>query len=168
MRRILLILSCVAALATAKTPRPLADITLAPPLGAKPIKLSDYKGKVVLLVVFSTDCEACTTAIRYLEKLQKEFKDRGAQMIGAAADPGAITTIKPFIDRYKFTIPLGVLTEDQARLLTDMGPTDHLKVPAYLFIDKKGQVRFQYGADATFFNATDKNTRGVIEGLLHQ
>lgn len=168
MRRILLILLCVAALAAAKTPRPLANLTLAAPPGGKAVKLSTYSGKVLVIAVFSTECNPCATAIQYLERLQKEYKAKGVQMVGAAANGGAISTIKPFIDRYKITIPLGVLTEDEAKRLTDSTPTEHLIVPAFLFVDKKGSVRFQYPGDHTFFNDGDKNTRGVIEGLLRQ
>jgi peroxiredoxin len=168
MRRFLLILLCVAALASAKTPRPLANLTLAAPPGMKPTKLTDYAGKVMVIAVFSTECEPCTTAILYLERLQKEFKDKGVQMVGAAANGGAISTIRPFMDRYKITIPLGVLTEAEARRLTDSGPADRLMVPAFIFVDKKGQVRVQYPGNDKFFDDGDKNTRAVIESLLRQ
>lgn len=168
MRRVVLILLCVAALAAAKTPRPLANITLAAPPGLKATKLSAYPGKVMVIAIFSTQCRSCIDAIRYLERLQKDYQSKGVQMVGAAADAGAISTIRPFRDRHKITIPLGVLTEDEARRLSDSGPKDHLKVPAFLFVDKKGVVRFQHPGDDKFFDNVDKNTRSVIENLLRQ
>jgi hypothetical protein len=38
----------------------------------------------------------------------------------------------------------------------------------YLFVDKKGTVRFQYPGNDDFFKAEEKNTRILIEGLLKQ
>jgi hypothetical protein len=38
----------------------------------------------------------------------------------------------------------------------------------YLFVDKKGTVRFQYSGKDDFFKAEEKNTRILIEGLLKQ
>jgi len=168
MRRILLTLLCVAALMSAKTPRPLANLTFATPPGIKPVKLSAYAGQVLVIAVFSTQCEACVTAVTYLDRLQKEYQGKGVQMLGASADVGSISMIGPFIQRYKVSIPLGVLTEAEAQRLTDSGPTDHLMVPAFLFVDKKGQVRYQYPGDHNFFKDGDKNTRGIIEALLKQ
>ena len=174
MRRIAFILLCVfvsvwVCAAAPKTPRPLPNMTIAAPLGVKPIRLAGYSGKVLLLAVFSTGCETCLATLQFLERLQKEFKGQDVQIVGAAADPAAASLLQPFIDRYKFTIPLGFLTETEARKLTDLNsPTDILKVPAFLFVDKKGTVRFQYPGDDDFFDKTEMNTRGVIQGLLRQ
>lgn len=41
----------------------------------KTIKLSDYKGKLVILDFFATWCVPCLRALPYLDSLQKEFKD---------------------------------------------------------------------------------------------
>ena len=168
MRRILLILLCMALLATAKTPRPLANITIAPPPFGKAIQLSSYRGKVMVIAVFSTGCEACVTTIRYLDRLQKDYSGKPVVMIGGAADPGAVSLIRPFIDRYKITIPLGVLNEDDARRLTDSTPTQHLGVPALMFVDKKGIVQSQFPGDSPFFKAANKNTRLIIDSMLKQ
>jgi len=174
MRRIAFILLCASVsvwvcAAAPKTPRPLPNMTIPAPLGAKPIKLSSYAGKVLLIAVFSTECETCIQTLQLLERMQKEFKGKDVQVVGAAADPAAVSILPPFIDRYRFTIPLGYLTEADARRLTDLtNPADRLKVPAFLFVDKKGNVRFQYPGDDDFFDQTEMNTRGVILGLLGQ
>jgi len=166
MRRFLLLLLCVAALVSAKTPRPLPDLTLAVPPGLKATKLNQFPGKVLVIAVFSTECEPCATAVQYLDRLQKEYKDKGVQMMAGAANNGAISLVGPFVDRYKVTIPVGVLTEAEAQRLTDSGPRDHLLVPAFLFVDKKGQIQFQFPGNDKFFDDGDKNTRRVIDNLL--
>jgi peroxiredoxin len=168
MRRTFLVLFCLAALAVAKKPRPLADITLAAPAGGKAINLSSYKGKVMLIAVFSTECGECVNAIQFLNRLQAEYKGKAVVLTGGAANPGAAANLRPFIDRYNLSLPLGALNEPEARRLTDSGPTDRLMVPAFLFVDKKGTVRYQYPADSEFFKSRDNNTRGLLNELLGQ
>lgn len=41
----------------------------------KKIKLSDYKGKLIILDFFATWCVPCVRALPHLDSLQKEFKD---------------------------------------------------------------------------------------------
>ena len=122
----------------------------------------------MLIVIFSTGCETCVPALQFLDRLQAEYRDRGVVIAGAAADPPAISTIQSLIDRFRIKIPLGVLTEDEARRLADAGPTEKLTVPAFLFVDKKGIVRSQNPGDSGFFKDRDKNTRLLLDGLLRE
>ena len=50
----------------------------------------------------------------------------------------------------------------------DFKRDDHPFVPMYMFVDKKGTVRFQYTGKDDFFKNEEKNTRLLIEGLLKQ
>ena len=50
-------------------------------LGGKTLKLSEYKGKVILLNLFATWCGPCRFESPDLAKLQKEFGDRGLVVI---------------------------------------------------------------------------------------
>jgi thiol-disulfide isomerase/thioredoxin len=168
MRRLLLTVFCVLALASAKTPRPLADITLSTPPGSKAVKVKAYPGKAMIIAVFSTECTSCAQALAFLERIQKEYKPKGAQFVGAAANTAAISLIKPFQVDYKITFPLGVVSEADARLLADLGPTDRLKVPTFVFVDKKGIIINQIAGDSAFFDDINKNTRLVLDGLLRQ
>jgi thiol-disulfide isomerase/thioredoxin len=166
MRRILIALFCAALLAFAKTPRPLADITLAAPPGGKPVKLTSYAGKVMVILMFSTECRTCAEAAAILERVQRDYKDKGVVIVGAAANPGAISLIRPFMNRYKVTFPMGVLTEAEARRLGDFGPADVLKTPTLLFVDKNGTVRQHFPGDSPFLDNAERNTRLSIDALL--
>lgn len=168
MRRLLLTLFCMLALASAKTPRPLADVTLQAPFGSKAVKVKGYPGKVMIIGVFSTECRSCAQALAFLERIQKEYKPKGVQFVGAAANEGAISLINGFKSDYKITFPLGVVNEADARKLTDLGPTERLKVPTFLFVDKKGNVLNQMPGDSPFFDDINKNTKIFLDGLLRQ
>lgn len=87
-------------------------------------------------------------------------------VLGAAANPGALSLMRPFIDRYRLTFPVGFIGETEARKLGDFGPADILKVPTLLFVDKRGMVRQHIPGDSPFLKDAEKNTRLTIDGLL--
>src|SRR4051794_20662299 len=45
-------------------------------------KLADYKGKVVVLDFYATWCEPCRAETPHLVNLQKQYGDKGLQVIG--------------------------------------------------------------------------------------
>lgn len=49
-------------------------------------KLSDYKGKVVVVDVWNTGCKPCIAEIPYLRKLEERLKDRGVVFISYSLD----------------------------------------------------------------------------------
>jgi len=56
-------------------------------VGPKRMKtLADYKGKVVLLNVWATWCEPCRVEMPSIEKLHKEFGDRGLAVVAVSVD----------------------------------------------------------------------------------
>src|SRR5205823_12219337 len=52
----------------------------------KKISIQQYKGKVIVAVLFATDCADCLKSIELLGKAQKEFASRGFQAVGAAVN----------------------------------------------------------------------------------
>ncbi|HYV62010.1 MAG TPA: hypothetical protein VE958_05020, partial [Bryobacteraceae bacterium] len=64
--------------------------------------------------------------------------------------------------------PIGYLDQNTTMQLCDFKRDDHPFVPMYLFVDKKGTVRFQYSGNEDFFKNEAKNTKILIEGLLKQ
>lgn len=48
----------------------------------RPVRLSDYKGKVVVLRFWSGTCAACLTEMPQIEKIYQEYRDDGFVMLG--------------------------------------------------------------------------------------
>lgn len=55
--------------------KPAIDFTY-PDINGKPVSLSDFKGKVVVVDVWATWCAPCKAQIPHLKKLEKEFEGR--------------------------------------------------------------------------------------------
>src|SRR5512147_483916 len=73
-----------------------ADFTL-PDLNGNKIKLSDQKGKVVLLEFWATWCPPCRSSIPGLEKLHKTYKDKGLVLLAVSMDQGGWDEVRSFI-----------------------------------------------------------------------
>ena len=150
----------------ASVPRPLADVAVPTPDGKK-VRLSQYRGKVMVVALVSTTCEHCITSMQMLSQLQKEYGPRGFQVFAVAADDLASKGAAA-LTRLQLGFPLGYLDQNTTMQLCDFKRDDHPFVPMYLFIDQKGTVRFQYPGNDDFFKNEEKNTRILIEGLLKQ
>src|ERR1700722_1347440 len=95
----------------ASTPRPLADISVPTPDGKK-IRLSQYRGKVMVVALVSTSCEHCYTSMQLLGQLQKEYGPRGFQVFAVAADDNAAKAVGPLSRARDFGFPVGYLDQN--------------------------------------------------------
>src|SRR5215475_12810906 len=109
MFRRTLALLCLAALSFAKTPRPLANVPIHTPEARTMIDLKKFRGKGLVLLIFSTQCEDCIAALQLLDSIQKEFGPQGVQVVAAAGDDNAPYLIGSYIARYKPSFPMGYL-----------------------------------------------------------
>lgn len=81
-------------------------------LDGRPVKLSDFRGKVLLVVNTASECGA-TPQYKGLQELHDLYKDRGLVVLGfpsndfGAQEPGSAAEIQAFCERrYAVTFPL--------------------------------------------------------------
>jgi thiol-disulfide isomerase/thioredoxin len=55
-------------------------------LGGGTFKLSDYRGKVLLVDFWATDCAPCVRLVPQLAALSKKYRDQGLEVIGLTSD----------------------------------------------------------------------------------
>jgi peroxiredoxin len=152
-------------LPAAEIPRPAPEFSISAP-GGKTIKLSDYKGKVVVLEILSTTCPSCQKSAGMLAKLNRELGSKGFQPLGAAMNEGA--DVAGFVKTYGVNFPLGTTRPDAAYAFLQhsvMKPGFYF--PQLVFIDRKGVIRAQYGgADAFVQTNEELNIRNMVQKLL--
>lgn len=115
-----------------------------PPKGAAPdfvlkdtrgkaVRLSDYKGKVVLLEFWATWCPPCKLTIPDLNELHEKYKGKDFALLSVSIDD-PLSTLKPFIEEYgiKFTV---LVNDKHIERLYGI-----INIPATFLIDKTGNI----------------------------
>jgi peroxiredoxin len=84
------------------------NFTLLDSRGAS-VRLSDYKGKVVLLSFWATWCLWCETEIPWYMEFQNKYKDKGLSVIGVSMDEDGWRSVRPFLKerRMNYTVVVG-------------------------------------------------------------
>lgn len=122
-------------------------------LDGKAVKLSDFKGKVVLLNFWATWCPPCRKEIPALIALQNQYKEQGLVVIGVSLDQGGASTVKPFSTRMKINYPLVIGDEKTGAVYGGIQA-----IPTTFYIDRDGNVagRQQGDSDQAGFEAAIK------------
>jgi peroxiredoxin len=104
-------------------------------LDGKPISLSDFKGKPVLITFWATWCASCKEEIPFLEKFSIEKKDQLAVLL-IAIDGERKKTVQKIVNQNKVTIPVLLLLKEKVM--------DHYGVrgwvPLTFLIDREGML----------------------------
>jgi len=138
-------------------------------VSGKPILLSNYRGKVVVLAFILTTCPHCQKTIGVLSKLQPEFAFRGVQVVASAIEQNAKAAVPGFVKNYHPPFPVGY--DDNPDKLLDFWQFPRARgpmMPIVLLIDRQGNIRYQHeGHDEKFFGEQqEENFRAEIEALL--
>jgi cytochrome c biogenesis protein CcmG/thiol:disulfide interchange protein DsbE len=108
-------------------------------LNGKPVSLSDFKGKVIILDFWATWCPPCVMEIPHFIELYEQYKDQGFAMVGISLDHQGISVVKSFVRKYQVNYTI---------LMTD-GRVDKAYggipgIPTTFVIDAAGNIRQKY------------------------
>ena len=150
-------------------------------IDGKETKLSDYRGKVVMIVNVASKC-GYTKQYTGLEKLYKEYSDKGFVIVGFPAnnfggqEPGSDSDIKTFCSsKFDVTFPMmskiSVQGDDQAPLykyLTDKETAGDFKGPigwnfTKFIVDRNGNL---VGRFESKVEPSDKKLVGLVKKAL--
>ena len=75
-------------------------------LSGQTVRLADYRGKIVVLDFWATWCPPCRKEIPDFVQLQKDYGEKGVQILGISVDRGGTKLLTPFAEKYKINYPI--------------------------------------------------------------
>lgn len=100
----------------------------------KDVKLSDLKGKVVLVNFWATWCEGCQVEIPWFVEFQKEYASRGLVIVGISLDDDGWKSVKPWIKEKKVNYPIVIGNEGLGKQYGLGG------MPLTALVDREGRI----------------------------
>ncbi|KGM46356.1 redoxin domain-containing protein [Neobacillus niacini] len=105
-------------------------------LAGDTVKLSDLKGKKVMLNFWATWCPPCKAEMPAMEEFHKEAGD-DVVILAVNIDPHL--DVKAFVDENGITFPIPLDAEDKVNEMYQV-----LSIPTTYFIDTKGNIGNKY------------------------
>ncbi len=107
-------------------------------LDGQPVRLSDYRGKKVILNFWATWCPPCKAEMPHMQKFYEDNKDNGIEVLAVnltSIDKGE-KSVASFIEEYELTFPIPMDRDgkigSQYRAVT---------IPTSYIIDTEGIIR---------------------------
>jgi len=135
-----------AALQPSSERKPAADFNLADASG-RIIPLSKYRGKVVLLNFWATECGGCKVEIPWFMEFDRRYKSDGLQTVGVSMDivfeglkgpAEGWARVNPFVSERRLKYPI-LMADDQVVRTYKVDA-----MPATYLIDQKGRIAATY------------------------
>ena len=114
--------------------QPAPDFALAS-LDGKTVKLSDFRGKAILLNFWATWSEPCKIEMPWFVELQKQYGPQGLQVLGIAMDDSGAKEIADFAKKMNVNYPIVIGKESVG---DQYGGIPYL--PSTFYIDRDGKV----------------------------
>jgi thiol-disulfide isomerase/thioredoxin len=163
-------------------------------VNGKPVKLSDLKGKVVLVDMFAVWCKPCIEGFPEVLDLNKSYKDKGLETVGVVFYEGRYRfdkagnklvekdkdekpvsredeqeMFKGFVALHKLDYPVQAVSKDDEKKVADA--YKRYAFPTIFLIDRKGNLRYAHighSPDEAKAAEEAKALRAKVEELLKE
>ena len=126
----------------AETRKPAPEFAL-PGLHGETVRLSDYRGKVVLVNFWGTWCEPCKEETPALAAVYRKLQDQGLVIIGVdlrnqeRPGPDGDADVRAFTERYGVTYPIALDAGGETARAFQIYP-----LPTSFVVDQNGMIRY--------------------------
>nr|WP_256176932.1 TlpA disulfide reductase family protein [Kitasatospora aureofaciens] len=103
-------------------------------------KLSDYRGKVVVLNVWGSWCGPCRAEAKYLQAISEKYKDQGVQFLGVNTRDSEKTNAIRFEQEQGVTFPSIYDPAGTQLLKFPKGSLNPQSIPTTLIVDRDGKL----------------------------
>jgi peroxiredoxin len=131
-------------------------------LAGKRVKLSQLNasGKTVLIEFWATWCVPCIAALPHLDKLHREFSEKGLTVLAISTDgPQTLAQVRSLVKREKLSMP--VLLDPEGKVFAALNPRG--TNPFTLIIDRSGKIAESHEG---YTAGDEKKYREWVERLL--
>lgn len=120
-----------------------------PGLDGQEYRLSDYKGKVVVLNFWGTYCPPCVEEMPLIQNYYEKYADKNVEIL-AINENDPLVSVKAFFRQYKLTFP-SLLDKDVVRRKYGV-----MNYPTTVFINENGKIEviFEGAMDEAFLSST--------------
>ena len=144
MRLRLVVVTLALAAALARADEPAAEPPPREPvfssLDGKMVHVSDHRGDVVLLHFWATWCGPCRTEMPRIVALDRDLRDEGLRVIGAAANGrDDVEAVRKFMGEQGMTFEEWCWVSAKDMRFYGVGPG----IPASVLLDRQGAVRWR-------------------------
>ena len=135
------------------------DFTL-PDLDGRPVRLREFRGKLVLLNFWATWCTPCLHEMPSMERLYQTFKQTPFVLLAVSMDRQGAQVAKPFVENLNLTFP--VLLDNAAEVSRHYGVRG---LPTSYLIDPEGRI---IGAAIGGRDWSRTEAKALMAGILRQ
>jgi thiol-disulfide isomerase/thioredoxin len=134
-------------------------VTLFVDAAGRPLNLSAFRGKVVVLNLWATWCPPCRKEMPTLARLQAAYAGKPVAIVAVSLDTAAETdAAKAFLAQYP---PLAFYQDAKFNFVTDLKPTP-AGFPTTLLFDRSGQERASVSGEADW---ASPEAKAVVDRL---
>jgi len=105
-----------------------------PDVAGTMVKLSDFKGKVVLVNFWATWCAPCEIETPWFVEFDKKYRENGLQIIGISLDEDGVEPVKKFVEKYKIEYKIVMGNEETAQNFGGV-----IGLPTSFIVDQDGK-----------------------------